>query len=39
MKECQNKLESIYENIVHGAISKSRIDWYKKGEKSNDYFF
>ena len=38
-EECQNKLESIYENIVNGAIIRSRIDWYEKGEKSNKYFF
>ena len=38
-EECQNKLELIYENIVNGAIIRSRIDWYDKGEKSNKYFF
>ena len=31
-------MESIYENIVNGAIIRSRIDWYEKGEKSNKYF-
>ena len=38
-EECQNKLESIYEHIVNGAIIRSRIDWHEKGEKSNNYFF
>ena len=34
----QSKLESIYGNIVNGAIIRSRIDWYEQGEKSNKYF-
>ena len=36
--KCQSKLESIYESIVNGAIIRSRINWYEKGEKSNKYF-
>ena len=30
--------DSIYEQILKGAIIRSKATWYEKGEKSNKYF-
>ena len=34
----QMEYDSIYEQIVKGAIIRSKATWYEKGEKSNNYF-
>ena len=38
-EDCTKQLETFYENITNGLIIRSKADWYKKGEKSNSYFF
>ena len=30
----KNKLEEIYDNIAEGVKVRSKISWYKEGEKS-----
>ena len=30
--------DNLYENPAQGAIIRSRVTWYEKGEKSNKYF-
>ena len=35
----EKRLESIYDNVINGLIVRSRVTWYEKGEKSNEFFY
>ena len=38
VEEYEAKLDCIYDYISKGAILRSRIDWYEKGEKATKFF-
>ena len=38
-KDCKNRLEILFDSITVGLVLRSKAEWYKKGEKSNKYFY
>ena len=38
LERLQAEYEEYYDYITQGAIKRSRVNWYEKGEKNNKYF-
>ena len=38
-EKCKAELKKMYDHLTQGIILRSKVTWYEKGGKSNQYFF